>query len=174
MISWDVCKAKIDLWPALCGRSQQGVPLASDFSPASVSKSHIENVARHVGCPSHSYDDFKRTHRMIAKPSTIFLRLRQKNILFGGGAATIVLADIEIRHDHMFKPLKWMKGQPRFVPGRDDNPSLRICLSSRIRNVFCSRKRSGELLGRIFPVRIRYRCDNILELGYRYLQRSGK
>jgi hypothetical protein len=53
-----------------------------------------------------------------------FLEAAGENILFGGGAATLTPADIEIRHNHMFKPLTWMKGQPGFVGGRNGNPFI--------------------------------------------------
>jgi hypothetical protein len=42
----------------------------------------------------------------------------------GGGAATATPEDIEIRHNHMFKPLIWMRGQPGFVGGLDGNPFI--------------------------------------------------
>ncbi|HYM75133.1 MAG TPA: putative Ig domain-containing protein [Candidatus Dormibacteraeota bacterium] len=50
-----------------------------------------------------------------------FLEAASENILFGGGEATMTPADIEIRRNHMFKPLMWMAGQPGFVGGRDGN-----------------------------------------------------
>ncbi len=46
-----------------------------------------------------------------------FLEASGENILFGGGTATLTPADIEIRRNHMFKPLIWMKGQPGYVGG---------------------------------------------------------
>jgi hypothetical protein len=51
-----------------------------------------------------------------------FLEASGENILFGGGAATATPADIEIRHNHFFKPLTWMQGQPGFVGGANGNP----------------------------------------------------
>src|SRR4029077_20542420 len=51
-----------------------------------------------------------------------FLEAAGENILFGGGAGTLKPADIEIRHNHMFKPLTWMKGQPGYVGGTNGNP----------------------------------------------------
>jgi hypothetical protein len=53
-----------------------------------------------------------------------FLEAAGENILFGGGAATTTPADIEVRHNHLFKPLMWMTGQPGFVGGRDGNPFI--------------------------------------------------
>src|ERR1022692_1044948 len=51
-----------------------------------------------------------------------FLEASGENILFGGGAATATPADIEIRQNHMFKPLTWMKGQAGYVGGTNENP----------------------------------------------------
>lgn len=53
-----------------------------------------------------------------------FLEASGENILFGGGSATVAPADIEIRRNHMFKPLTWMKGQPGYVGGVDGNPFI--------------------------------------------------
>jgi hypothetical protein len=53
-----------------------------------------------------------------------FLEAAAENILFGGGAAMVAPADIEIRHNYMFKPLTWMPGQPGFVGGRDGSPFI--------------------------------------------------
>jgi hypothetical protein len=53
-----------------------------------------------------------------------FLEAAAENILFGGGAATEAPTDIEIRHNYLFKPLSWMKGQPGFVGGRDGSPFI--------------------------------------------------
>ena len=48
-----------------------------------------------------------------------FLEAGGENIIFGGGEATRTPEDIEIRRNHFFKPLIWMKGTPGFVGGRD-------------------------------------------------------
>jgi hypothetical protein len=53
-----------------------------------------------------------------------FLEAAAESILFGGGAATTTPADIEIRRNHMFKPMIWLKGQPGFVGGPDGNPFI--------------------------------------------------
>jgi hypothetical protein len=47
-----------------------------------------------------------------------------ENILMGGGAATYTPADIEITHNHLFKPLTWMRGQPGYVGGANGNPFI--------------------------------------------------
>ena len=53
-----------------------------------------------------------------------FLEASGESILFGGGAATITPANIEIRRNHIFKPLTWMKGQPGYIGGRNGNPFI--------------------------------------------------
>jgi hypothetical protein len=53
-----------------------------------------------------------------------FLEASGENILFGGGRATMTPKDIEIRHNHMFKPLTWMKGQAGYVGGPGGNPFI--------------------------------------------------
>ena len=51
-----------------------------------------------------------------------FLESAAENILFGGGHATTTPTDIEIRHNHFFKPLTWMPGQAGVILGNHGNP----------------------------------------------------
>jgi hypothetical protein len=44
-----------------------------------------------------------------------FLESSGENILFGGSAATQVPTDIEIRRNHLFRPLLWKEGEPGYV-----------------------------------------------------------
>jgi Putative Ig domain len=53
-----------------------------------------------------------------------FLEAAGENILFGGSEATLSPADIEIRRNHLFKPLTWMSGQAGFVGGPSGNPFI--------------------------------------------------
>jgi hypothetical protein len=53
-----------------------------------------------------------------------FLEAAGQSIMFGGGRATMTPQDIEIRHNHMFKPLTWMKGQAGYIGGTDGNPFI--------------------------------------------------
>jgi len=53
-----------------------------------------------------------------------FLEASGEVILFGGGAATVAPADIEIRRNHFFKPMTWLPGTPGFVGGADGNPFI--------------------------------------------------
>ncbi len=53
-----------------------------------------------------------------------FLEAAGENIIFGGAGATVTPADIEIRNNHMFKPLTWMKGQQGYVGGAGGYPFI--------------------------------------------------
>jgi len=53
-----------------------------------------------------------------------FLEASGESILFGGGRATMTPSDIEIRRNHMFKPLTWMKGQAGYMGGSGGNPFI--------------------------------------------------
>jgi hypothetical protein len=44
-----------------------------------------------------------------------FLEAAAENILWGGADGSTVPADIEIRRNHMFKPLSWMPASPNFI-----------------------------------------------------------
>ena len=53
-----------------------------------------------------------------------FLEASGENIIFGGGPADNVPTDIEIRHNHMFKPLNWAPGSEGFVGGKSGKPFI--------------------------------------------------
>lgn len=53
-----------------------------------------------------------------------FLEAAGENILFGGGPGSTTPADIEIRRNHLFKPMIWMEGQPGFVGGASGKPFI--------------------------------------------------
>ncbi len=53
-----------------------------------------------------------------------FLEAAGENVIFGGAASTLTPADIEISHNHFFKPLTWMQGQPGYVGGASGQPFL--------------------------------------------------
>ena len=81
-------------------------------------------------------------------------RRRAENILFGGGCATMTPKDIEIRHNHMFKPLTWMRGQAGYVGGTDGNP-VHCQESPRTEKRaarFARGQHYGEHLGRVLQV----------------------
>ena len=58
-----------------------------------------------------------------------YIEASGENIMFGGGHATATPADIEIRRNHMYKPMIWMKGQQGYVGGKNGNPFAVLNLS---------------------------------------------
>jgi hypothetical protein len=48
-----------------------------------------------------------------------FLEASGEDVMFGGGPATLSPTDIEIRRNHMFRPLNWKPDSPDFVGARD-------------------------------------------------------
>ena len=53
-----------------------------------------------------------------------FLEASGESVIFGGGPATTTPTDIEIRHNHMYKPLTWKPDQPGFVGGTSGRPFI--------------------------------------------------
>jgi hypothetical protein len=53
-----------------------------------------------------------------------FLEASGQSVMFGGGAATTTPADIEIRRNHLFKPMTWKPDQPGFVGGTSGKPFI--------------------------------------------------
>lgn len=53
-----------------------------------------------------------------------FLEAAGESILFGGDPSTTTPTDIEIRQNHLFKPLIWQRGQPGFVGGVNGTPFI--------------------------------------------------
>jgi hypothetical protein len=58
-----------------------------------------------------------------------FLEASGECVLFGGGQATTTPADIEIRRNHMYKPILWLRDQPGFVGGASGQPFI-------VKNIF--------------------------------------
>ena len=58
-----------------------------------------------------------------------YIEASGENVMFGGGQATTTPSDIEIRRNHMYKPLIWRKGQQGFVGGKDGRPFAVLNLS---------------------------------------------
>lgn len=50
-----------------------------------------------------------------------FLEAGGENIMFGGGNGTVSPTDITIRHNYLFRPLTWHRGEAGFVGGPDGN-----------------------------------------------------
>jgi len=53
-----------------------------------------------------------------------FIEASGENIMFGGGPGNTTPTDIEIRHNHFFKPMIWLMGQPGYVPGYTGRPFI--------------------------------------------------
>jgi hypothetical protein len=53
-----------------------------------------------------------------------FLEASGENIMFGGADATTTPADIEIRRNHLFKPMTWKPGRPDFVGSAANDPFI--------------------------------------------------
>ncbi len=53
-----------------------------------------------------------------------FLEASGENVFFGAATASETPSDIEIRRNHLFKPLNWLKGQPNFVGGIGGAPYI--------------------------------------------------
>jgi hypothetical protein len=68
-----------------------------------------------------------------------FIEASGENILFGGGASTTNPTDIEIRRNHLFRPLLWKEGQPGYTPSALGHPYIvknHFELKSAIRVLF--------------------------------------
>jgi hypothetical protein len=88
----------------------------SDFHCVAISGACGDSQAIAGGLGDSAMGPYKITNN--------FLEAAGENVIFGGGPATVVPADIEIRGNHIFKPLTWMKGSPNFVGGRDGHPFI--------------------------------------------------
>jgi hypothetical protein len=53
-----------------------------------------------------------------------FLEASGQSIMFGGAPGTTTPADIEIRRNHLFKPLMWKAGEHDFSGGESGNPFI--------------------------------------------------
>jgi len=58
-----------------------------------------------------------------------FLEASGEVIMFGGGFAAGPPTDVEIRRNHLFRPLTWMKDSPGFVGSADGHPFI-------VKNIF--------------------------------------
>lgn len=68
-----------------------------------------------------------------------FLESAGENILFGGGVSTTNPTDIEIRRNHLFRPMLWKEGEPGYTPSASGHPYIvknNFELKSAIRVLF--------------------------------------
>lgn len=88
----------------------------SDFHCVAVTGSCVDSQAITGG----SGDDPGGPYKIVNN----FLEAAGENIIFGGGPATTTPGDIEIRRNHLFKPMIWKEGEPGFVGGVSGKPFL--------------------------------------------------
>lgn len=53
-----------------------------------------------------------------------FLEASGQNALFGGSGATVNPTDIEMRRNHLFRPMIWKEGEPGYKPSPSGNPYI--------------------------------------------------
>jgi len=53
-----------------------------------------------------------------------FIEASGENILFGGAGSEVNPTDIEIRRNHLFKPMTWKEGEPGYAPAGGGNPVI--------------------------------------------------
>jgi hypothetical protein len=88
----------------------------SDFHCTAVSGACIDSQAITGGVGVGTVGPYKISNN--------FLEASGENIMFGGSRATATPADIEIRHNYLFKPMLWRGGQTDFIGGSDGNPFI--------------------------------------------------
>ena len=88
----------------------------SDFHCVAISGSCGDSQAIGGGLGNTAMGPYKITNN--------FMEAAGETIILGGGPATVVPTDIEVRGNHLFKPTTWMKGSPNFVGGRDGHPFI--------------------------------------------------
>jgi hypothetical protein len=81
----------------------------NDFHCVAVTGSCVDSQTIAGGASTHEGGPYKVVNN--------FLEAAGESLIFGGGAATVTPGDIEIRRNHMFKPLTWKPGAPNFVGG---------------------------------------------------------
>lgn len=69
-------------------------------------------------------DNGGRNPSGVIKIVNNFLEASGQSILFGGGGATNTATDIEIRGNHLFKPMTWKPGNPGFVKSASGRPFI--------------------------------------------------
>jgi len=53
-----------------------------------------------------------------------FLEASGQNVFFGGSEATVNPTDIEIRRNHLFRPMTWKEGEPGYTPAASGRPYI--------------------------------------------------
>jgi hypothetical protein len=86
----------------------------SDFHCTAVSGACTDSQALSAGGGDVPEGPFKVVNN--------FLEAAGENVMFGGRPAKTTPTDIEIRRNHLFKPMAWKLGEPGFVGGLDGHP----------------------------------------------------
>jgi hypothetical protein len=86
----------------------------SDFHCVAVTGSCTDSQTVSAGGGDHPEGPFKIVNN--------FLEAAGENVMFGGRPAKTTPTDIEIRRNHLFKPMTWKQGEPGFVGGPDGHP----------------------------------------------------
>jgi hypothetical protein len=53
-----------------------------------------------------------------------FLEASGQNVFFGGSGAKVNPTDIEVRRNHLFRPMSWKEGEPGYTPSPSGNPYI--------------------------------------------------
>jgi hypothetical protein len=88
----------------------------NDFHCVAITGSCVDSQTIAGGTSTHDGGPYKIVNN--------FLEAAGESVIFGGGSATVTPGDIEIRHNHMFKPLTWRPGAANFVGGTSGKPFI--------------------------------------------------
>lgn len=102
----------------LSGATEVGIidSFFTDFHCISVEGSCTDAQAINGGGGDHPGGPYKILNN--------FLEASGEAILFGGAPGSTTPADIEIRHNHLFKPMLWKPGQAGFLGAEDGRPFI--------------------------------------------------
>lgn len=91
----------------------------SDFNCVARSGSCTDASAVGGGVGAHGSDTMS-----TLKIYNNYLEASGENILFGGAGSEAYPVDIEIRRNHLFKPILWKQGEPGYTPAPSGNPYI--------------------------------------------------
>jgi hypothetical protein len=103
----------------------------TDFHCTALTGACVDSQAIAGGVGEHPMGPYKIVNN--------FMEAGAETILFGGGAASYAPTDIEVRRNHMFKPLTWMPGNPQFAGAANGKPFI-------VKNLFELKNGSRVLL----------------------------
>jgi hypothetical protein len=102
----------------LTGTSQVAIvdSFFSDFKCIAVTGACVDSQAIGGGLGDHPMSGVKIVNN--------FLEAAGQSIVFGGGHATVIPTDIEIRHNYLFKPMLWKPDAPNFKGASNGRPFI--------------------------------------------------